>query len=244
MKNQIIVGQKFNKWTVLEKDLAKRKDAHTYWICQCECGNIKSVRSTSLRSNKSTSCGCEKGFLYTSTGSNKQIDITNQKFGLLTAVMPTDKRSGNHVVWHCLCECGNTIDVDGHSLRAGLTHSCGCLHISVGELKIASLLQQNNIPFETEKSFIDCKFPLTNRCARFDFYVNNQYLIEFDGRQHFEVGGTIFSTPEKVKSIQERDAYKNQWCKKQNIPLIRIPYSHLSQLSINDLKLETSNFII
>jgi hypothetical protein len=37
---------------------------------------------------------------------------------------------------------------------------------------------------------------------------------------------------------------KNQWCKENNIPLIRIPYTHLKDLSIEDLILETSKFKI
>jgi len=56
------------------------------------------------------------------------VDITNQKFGRLTALYPTEKRSGNNVVWHCVCECGNEKDISSNSLRRGLTKSCGCLH--------------------------------------------------------------------------------------------------------------------
>jgi len=37
---------------------------------------------------------------------------------------------------------------------------------------------------------------------------------------------------------------KNQWCKNNNIPLIRIPYTHLQNLCLEDLQLETSKFII
>lgn len=51
---------------------------------------------------------------------------------------------------------------------------------------IKEILLENNIPFEQEKTFDNCRFPDTNKKARFDFYVNNTYLIEFDGRQHIE----------------------------------------------------------
>lgn len=37
---------------------------------------------------------------------------------------------------------------------------------------------------------------------------------------------------------------KNQWCKDNNIPLIRIPYTHLDKLIIEDLKLETTTFLV
>jgi hypothetical protein len=70
--------------------------------------------------------------------------------------------------------------------------------------------------------------------------VNDKYLIEYDGRQHFSDENTIFNYNETLK----HDKIKNQWCKENNIPLIRIPYTHLKDLCIEDLKLETSKFII
>ena len=43
---------------------------------------------------------------------------------------------------------------------------------------------------------------------------------------------------------KELDEYKNQWCKENNIPLIRISYTHLNDLCIEDLLLETTKFLI
>jgi hypothetical protein len=39
-----------------------------------------------------------------------------------------------------------------------------------------------------------------------------------------------------------RDLEKNNFCKSQNIPLIRIPYTHLDELELNDLLLETTKY--
>ena len=39
-----------------------------------------------------------------------------------------------------------------------------------------------------------------------------------------------------------RDSYKNQWCKENNISLIRIPYTKLKTLTIEDLILETTTY--
>lgn len=47
-----------------------------------------------------------------------------------------------------------------------------------------------------------------------------------------------------LEEQKEKDNYKNDWCKNNNIPLIRIPYTHLKDLCIEDLLLETSTFII
>jgi hypothetical protein len=47
-------GRKFGKWSVIDYDRDKCKQA--YWSCRCECGRIKSVAGGSLRSGKSSSC--------------------------------------------------------------------------------------------------------------------------------------------------------------------------------------------
>ena len=57
--------------------------------------------------------------------------------------------------------------------------SCGCI-ISKGEYKIKQILQNNNISFEEQKTFDDLKSE-KGFLLKFDFFVNKQYLIEFDG---------------------------------------------------------------
>lgn len=49
-------GQKFGMLTVLERDYS-RKSRKAYWLCECDCGNLKSVRSDSLQT-QTKSCGC------------------------------------------------------------------------------------------------------------------------------------------------------------------------------------------
>ena len=51
-----LTGQKFGRWTVLEKD--ENIGAEAKWICICDCGTKRSVLQHSLRNGKSTSCGC------------------------------------------------------------------------------------------------------------------------------------------------------------------------------------------
>ena len=106
--------------------------------------------------------------------------------------------------------------------------------MSIGELKIYQLLTEHNIPFEQEKKFEDCRNPITNYPLRFDFYVNNQYLIEYDGRQHKEADG---GWGEPLADIVARDEYKTKWCIEHNIPLIRINYKDYDNLTIEDLLL-------
>lgn len=47
-------------------------------------------------------------------------DLSEQKFGLLTAMYPTERRDHRgSVYWHCVCECGNEIDVSAGALMDG-----------------------------------------------------------------------------------------------------------------------------
>ena len=96
-----LTGQKFGRLTVLELDKAETLKHRTktnkkfYWKCQCECGNIVSTIGSHLRDGTTQSCGClmkercaenmrikiqPKGAL------SRRKDLTNQKFGLLTAI--------------------------------------------------------------------------------------------------------------------------------------------------------------
>jgi len=57
-KNTIdLTGQRFGKLLVLNIDIAI-PGGELKWTCQCDCGNITSVRSTNLRKNIIKSCGC------------------------------------------------------------------------------------------------------------------------------------------------------------------------------------------
>lgn len=53
-----LIGQKFGRLTVI--GLSDRESRKTYWICQCDCGNVKEVRSDSLLIGAIRSCGCLK----------------------------------------------------------------------------------------------------------------------------------------------------------------------------------------
>lgn len=55
----------------------------------------------------------------------KIIDITGQKYGLLTAI--SINRRDRYTYWNCLCDCGKAVVVRGSNMRSGQASSCGCL---------------------------------------------------------------------------------------------------------------------
>lgn len=114
-----LIGQRFGMLEVIDQ---KRENNRIWCLCQCDCGNVKWIRSDSLtaKNKPSRSCGCQSR----AAGD----DLTGQKFGRLTAIRPTEKRdSGGSIIWECCCECGNTAEVSQINLKRGTTKSCGCL---------------------------------------------------------------------------------------------------------------------
>ena len=97
------------------------------------------------------------------------------------------------------------------------------------------LTLKNNILFETQKVFETCRDLNTGYNLRFDFYINNSFLLEYDGKQHFHYSNLGWNTKEQYELTHKRDLFKNQWCKDNNIILKRIPYTDLNKLTFEDI---------
>lgn len=78
---------------------------------------------------------------------------------------------------------------------------------------------------------------------RFDFYIKNKYIIEYDGKQHFQAID-FFGGEEEFYQRREHDLIKNKYCFDNNIPLIRIPYDAENIYTVDDLILETTRFLL
>lgn len=236
-----LTNQRFTKLIALYPTEERDASGNIKWMCQCDCGNKKTISAYDLKSEKIKSCGClSKECLELGRGNYE--DLTNQIFGKLIALERCeDKIYSNgtkRVQWLCKCSCGRTTKVTAENLKSGNTQSCGlCDENSHGNIKIDRILTEANIPFEREKRFDTCKDKTT---LPFDFYVDNKYLIEYDGNYHFDEKITVFDK----EMAQRHDIMKNAWCLANNIPLIRIPYTIYNNLSLEDLLLETSQYIV
>ena len=240
-----MIGFVSGKLTVFEEDVP---DNGARWKCKCECGNILTIKGSKLRGPRAPqSCGCERTRKLIEYNQSHNIkDISNQRFGKLIALEPTEQRSTiQSVIWKCLCDCGKEVYVSGSDLRRGHTKSCGCQRYnSYGEDQIKTILNQNDISFQQEYYFDDLHFKDTGYQARFDFYVDNRYIVEYDGRQHFIQGNGVYDNEEKFARTQEHDNIKNQYCFDYNIPIIRIPYTELDNITLEMLQPETSQYLL
>lgn len=242
-KDKEFINKKFGHLTVIKKGpsyVSPGGHSSTQWWCECDCPEHKLilVRRNNLVSGNTKSCGCQNN---KSRKINIQkaidkckLDLTNKTFGKLKAIKPTNERKGNSIVWECQCECGNIVYLPANELNANRYFSCGCLKESKGISKIKQLLKENNINYITEKTFENCRFPDTKEKARFDFFIDNNYLLEFDGIQHYEERDKEYFR-DSLEKRQAHDKFKDKWCKENNIILKRIPYYALQQLTIDDI---------
>lgn len=229
-----LIGKTFGRLTVINRDLSKPigHGYSSYWICQCECGNTVSVSHQQLTTGGTKSCGCLKSELL---AKKNEKDLTNQKFGMVTAKENTYKLSQHHsYIWRCECDCGNTeYYVSAENLLSGKINSCGCNTRSLGEQRIEKILIDNNILFIPEYRFINSI--ISNK--RYDFAIINENndvirLIEFDGEQHYKAKDNYFDGEQGFIKRQQNDNIKNQYALQNNIPLVRIPYTELNNLSL------------
>ena len=51
-----ITGQRFGRLVALKK--APSRNGSTYWLCQCDCGNQKEIKTGNLTRGATKSCGC------------------------------------------------------------------------------------------------------------------------------------------------------------------------------------------
>ena len=238
-----MTGKKVNRLTIIER-AGSNNQGKALWRCQCDCGKEIIVNGVEIRNGHTKSCGC---YQKDRTSESCRVDIIGKTFGNFTVLEYIQKTEANQMKeskWRCRCNlCGNeNALIETTNLKN--QYSCGCNVSSHGEKIIEEILKRNNILYVKEKRFSNLVFLDTKQLARFDFFVNNKYLIEFDGRQHFIKGNGKFDNEEKFNRTQEHDAIKNEYCKKNNIPLIRIPYTELNKITLEMLSPETSEYLI
>lgn len=114
-------GRVFDDLEVIDKAEKKERNGGTWWVCRCSCGNIIEVPGTLLVTGRKTHCGCKSEPEYYT------VDISERKFDRLTAKYPLLERDDKgSVIWHCVCECGNEVDLSYNVLMYSEIRSCGC----------------------------------------------------------------------------------------------------------------------
>ena len=122
VKSEERLNKKYGMLTILSFE--KRIENHKrrgYYFCRCDCGNELWVRSDSISSGKTTSCGCYN----TEKNYRKPAEIIGKRFGSLVVLERLDKNKYRQYYYLCQCDCGNTIKTTAGNLTSGGTASCG-----------------------------------------------------------------------------------------------------------------------
>ena len=117
---------------------------------------------------------------------------------------------------------------------------------SKGEERIKNILNRNKIKYIWNKGYFKDLYGESNKPLRPDFIIENMKIwIEFDGEQHFRVVDFSSKNKELAKEQfrinQENDRLKNEYAKKHNWKLIRIPYweiDNIENILIKELDLK------
>lgn len=117
-------------------------------------------------------------------------------------------------------KCNHIFDCTPNNfLTYNITNYCPKCNSSKPECFIRTILENNNIKFEEQKTFKDLK---NINLLRFDFCIylndNDFILLEYDGINHFK----DIHHNNQLDIIQKRDKLKNDYCNKNKIPLYRI----------------------
>ena len=213
-----ITGQKFGRLIAIEPIEKRATNGGIRWDCICECGNHVYPTINNLKRGHTTSCGCAKEDFIESC----KLDIIGKRFGKLIVIEDTTTKDDKRRKVKCQCDCGNEHICSVIDLTTGHTMSCGCLNKSKGEMYIEEILKDNDIDYIPQKRFKDCK---NKRTLPFDFYlIDNNTCIEYDGSQHF-TPVEYWGGEDRFNDTKRNDEIKNQYCKDNNINLIRIPYT-------------------
>jgi hypothetical protein len=169
----------------------------------------------------------------------KQWCINNKKPFILLSEEYVNAKTP--LLWQCLKEdCCEKFEMTWDVIRKDA--ECTMCTYYKGESRIKLVLNQLYVNFIREYSYIDCKF--INK-LEFDFYLP-QYnlLIEYQGQQHYEpvdfAGKGEKWSNNQFKLNQKRDNIKREYCKKNNIRLLEIPYwdyNNIESILIKELGL-------
>ena len=117
-----IVGRQYQGFEVLEYVGQDKFRNHLYNLQCMQCGMQTTASYTRIVSGKLSHCvNCDNP---------RYQDISNKRFGLLTAVKPLYTNKNNQRVWQCICDCDKvvqyTVNELNQKVKLSAIVSCGC----------------------------------------------------------------------------------------------------------------------
>lgn len=213
-RSKSLIGQRFGRLTVI--DILDDKKC----ICRCDCGNTKIIRKHNFLYGRTQSCGCLRQ-------EKADLDITSQRFGLLTAVKSTGKSDGHSIIWLFKCDCGNEIELPRYAVKYQHQISCGCIfngnrsefvldtqkHGEGVSASVAAYILSNNMNKNNSSGYKGIVWAKTNKK-----WVAN---IQYNGSRHYlgcfeKIEDAVAAREEAEKRLYGPLLQKYEEYKKQN----------------------------
>jgi hypothetical protein len=210
-----MIGKRFGRLIVLS-EAGRSKDRLILYLCKCDCGNEKIIKSRHLKSGESCSCGC-----YAKDQRRKSLNTVTvgQKYGLLEVVSYVGSNGKKSSLWECVCECGNKIIQTTNHLTTGNTKSCGCISKkdltgkTFRKLNVIKLLRSEN---QNRIWLCQCECGNTIDISTAD--LSREYILSCGCSEKYSIECIKTRRYEKYvdwrKRIFERDEYRCSVCGK------------------------------
>ena len=214
--------------TLTPFNVTAKSNKKIWWICEKEKDHEWEA-PINRRTNNLTGCPCCNGKTIVKSNclETKYPDIAKEwhhsKNGSLKPSMVTP--SSHTKVWW-ICPNGHEWKSIVKS-RINMESGCPTCKQSHGEKLVEKILKKYNYDYSIQRKFKECK---NKRKLPFDFAViknNKIYLIEYQGRQHYSpasFGSKTINAQDVFELLQKKDKIKRDFCKKNKIPLLAIPY--------------------
>ena len=125
-------GNRYGRLTVLYKDSTNTRQDGTYWVCQCDCGNLTTVKGSNLRNKQKPvrSCGCDRFNIANArkgqyelwdNGTWKRIDESHIQHNVCGHIIPKGKRTRSY-----MGTCPTCVEQERQALKMRKCRDCGC----------------------------------------------------------------------------------------------------------------------
>lgn len=177
-------------------------------------------------------CGCSE-CMKEKIGSKNKKDFEQYKKELLSCnpdiVCIGEYTKSTEKALHMCKACGN----QWYNLPSQILYGRGCpkCNESYGEREIRIYLDKYGIKYDQQHKFDGC---VDKKELPFDFYLPDyNTAIEYDGYQHF-TPVQFFGGYDTYQKLKTHDSIKDNYCKDNNITLLRISYNENVNEKLNN----------
>ncbi len=200
-KLQDLSGMRFGNWKVIQRDTENKDTSHTWWICLCDCGNIKSVEGSRLKSGLSQSCGCKNA-----------SNLKGKKFNRITLLSDPYRKNGR-AYYAAICDCGKYIIVRGDGVQSGDIKSCGCIR----KTNTYELIDDSYYKVHCDNGFFLIDKDDYEFCSKYQWKINNNGYVTVGDTNHPSalLHRLIIDVPPD-NQVDHKNGCRND-CRKENL---------------------------